>query len=149
MPIKTLVQRVNSASLLLDNKDQWASINKGILVFVSILKETSAEDVEKCAQQLCEAKILENQATLQSDDAASLGIVIIPQASLAGKLKSKSVQYHALIDKQMGESLFKHFVTCMGKYKHAQTVLVAGTYGNTQGLKVDASSGPYSHIFEW
>jgi len=37
-------------------------------------------------------------------------VLVIPQATLGGKLKGKSVQYHGLVDKTLGEELFTMFV---------------------------------------
>jgi D-Tyr-tRNAtyr deacylase len=47
MTILFVLQRVESASLLIDNKDKYVDINKGIIIHISILKETKKEDLDK------------------------------------------------------------------------------------------------------
>jgi D-Tyr-tRNAtyr deacylase len=47
MTILFVLQRVESASLLIDNKDKYIDINKGIIIHISILKETKKEDLDK------------------------------------------------------------------------------------------------------
>ena len=47
MTILFVIQRVESASLLIDNKDKYVNINKGVIIHLSILKDTKKEDLEK------------------------------------------------------------------------------------------------------
>lgn len=82
-------------------------------------------------------------------------VLIIPQATLGGKLKGKKMQYHANIEKEKGLELYSQFVTLCEKELSASTkcaeagVLVKhGTYGNRQVLKLD-TNGPYTHLIEF
>uniref|UniRef100_A0A8D0G730 D-aminoacyl-tRNA deacylase n=1 Tax=Sphenodon punctatus TaxID=8508 RepID=A0A8D0G730_SPHPU len=82
-------------------------------------------------------------------------VLIIPQATLGGKLKGKSMQYHSIIEKEKGMELYSQFVTlCVKelaintKCAEAGVVVKNGTYGNRQVLKVD-TNGPFTHMIEF
>ena len=82
-------------------------------------------------------------------------LLIIPQATLGGKLKGKGMQYHTNIDKTQGEDLYKTLVThCVESFKNnpatkeAGCLVKYGTYGNLQVLSLD-TNGPYTHILEF
>lgn len=82
-------------------------------------------------------------------------VLIIPQATLGGKLKGRKMQYHANIEKEKGMELYSQFVTLCEKQLAANAkcmeagVLVKhGTYGNRQVLKLD-TNGPYTHLVEF
>lgn len=82
-------------------------------------------------------------------------ILIIPQATLGGKLKGRNMQYHSNIEKEIGMELYSQFVTVCekelannAKCAEAGAVLRHGTYGNRQVLKVD-TNGPFTHMIEF
>ena len=80
-------------------------------------------------------------------------IMIIPQASMGGKIKGSSVQYHANVNRDEGKKLYDEFVSqcsTLGQLANKESLqVVSGTYGNRQGLKLDAELGPFSHIIEF
>jgi len=81
-------------------------------------------------------------------------VLIIPQATLGGRIKGNVMQYHKNIDKAIGEQLYSGFVrACQAivekngpSIEHGCGVL-KGTYGNRQVLSVE-TNGPFSHIIE-
>ena len=82
-------------------------------------------------------------------------ILIIPQATLGGNLKGKSMQYHKNISKDEGLDLYTKFIhmceTAMSqadKCREKQTSVKHGTYGNRQVFSTD-TNGPYSHFLEF
>lgn len=82
-------------------------------------------------------------------------VLIIPQATLGGKLKGRSMQYHANIEKERGNVLYSLLVTqcerelmANARCTEAGVVLKHGTYGNRQVLKVD-TNGPFTHMIEF
>lgn len=82
-------------------------------------------------------------------------ILIIPQATLGGKLKGRSMQYHNNIDKEIGMELYSQLVSLCerelaanNKCANAGVALKHGTYGNRQVLKVD-TNGPFTHMIEF
>ncbi|KAJ7344921.1 hypothetical protein JRQ81_000871 [Phrynocephalus forsythii] len=82
-------------------------------------------------------------------------LLIIPQATLGGRLKGRSMQYHANIEKDSGMELYSQFVfhcerelSANAKCFEAGAVVRHGTYGNRQVLKVD-TNGPFTHMIEF
>ena len=81
-------------------------------------------------------------------------ILIVPQATLGGKIKGKVMQYHGNVDKADGHDLYTEFVDlCQQTYKQNEkcketgTEVKFGTYGNRQVLTVD-TNGPFTHLIE-
>uniref|UniRef100_A0A8C5KQQ5 D-aminoacyl-tRNA deacylase n=1 Tax=Jaculus jaculus TaxID=51337 RepID=A0A8C5KQQ5_JACJA len=82
-------------------------------------------------------------------------ILIIPQATLGGRVKGKSMQYHSNCGKEEGLELYSQFVhlcekevAANSKCAAAGVVVEHGTYGNRQVLKLD-TNGPYTHLIEF
>lgn len=82
-------------------------------------------------------------------------VLIIPQATLGGKVKGKVMQYHGNIGKEEGQQLYAQFVSQCEKEMAASSkcceggvVVRHGTYGNRQVLKLD-TNGPYTHLMEF
>ncbi|XP_011850162.1 PREDICTED: probable D-tyrosyl-tRNA(Tyr) deacylase 2 [Mandrillus leucophaeus] len=82
-------------------------------------------------------------------------ILIIPQATLGGRLKGRNMQYHSNSGKEEGLELYSQFVTLCekevaanSKCAEAGVVVEHGTYGNRQVLKLD-TNGPFTHLIEF
>uniref|UniRef100_A0A452IBN4 D-aminoacyl-tRNA deacylase n=1 Tax=Gopherus agassizii TaxID=38772 RepID=A0A452IBN4_9SAUR len=82
-------------------------------------------------------------------------LLIIPQATLGGRLKGRNMQYHSNIEKEKGMELYSLFVTLCEKElaanrkcAEAGVVVKYGTYGNRQVLKLD-TNGPFTHMIEF
>lgn len=148
MPIKFVLQRVTKASLLIDNKDQFVSIHKGLIIYICILKETKLEDIEKSIKILSNLKLIpDEKEELISIKEAPCDIMIIPQSSMGGKIKQKVLTYYSLCDKQEGEKLYYQFCELMKQNLNEKSELKYGTYGNRQELKFE-SFGPFTNSFE-
>lgn len=77
-------------------------------------------------------------------------VLIVPQATLGGRVKGRSMQYHGNIDKETGSQLYAQFVNrCSEVVKQTtqQCSVQSGTYGNRQVLSV-VTNGPYSHVID-
>lgn len=82
-------------------------------------------------------------------------VLIIPQATLGGRLKGRRMQYHSNIEKERGMALYSLLValcerelTSAAKCAESGAALKHGTYGNRQVLKVD-TNGPFTHLIEF
>ncbi|XP_035575857.1 D-aminoacyl-tRNA deacylase 2 isoform X2 [Canis lupus baileyi] len=82
-------------------------------------------------------------------------VLIIPQATLGGRVKGRNMQYHSNSGKEEGLELYSQFVTLCekelaanSKCAEAGVVVEHGTYGNRQVLKLD-TNGPYTHLIEF
>ena len=77
-------------------------------------------------------------------------ILIVPQATLGGRVKGRGMQYHGNIDKQTGSQLYEQFVGRCREAVHQtaeQCAVHCGTYGNRQVLSI-VTNGPYSHVVD-
>lgn len=82
-------------------------------------------------------------------------VLIIPQATLGGIPKGKSMQYHKNITKEEGEKLYANFVSLCevslhrsDKAREQEKQVRAGTYGNLQVFRTD-TNGPFTHLLEF
>ena len=81
-------------------------------------------------------------------------VLIIPQATLGGRIKGKNVQYHKNIEKERGKELYQKFIElieqqCAQTPKWSETgcVVKSGTYGIWQVYSTE-TNGPYLHFVE-
>ena len=117
--IKVVVQRCNSASLLIDNDKQWQSISNGIVIYLSFTTLCTPEDISKAAIQIANLPVatLTNWGDEQKPQSVrdycqqnvEIGIMLIPQAGLVSKIKGKSLQYRNQAPKETGRKLYKCF----------------------------------------
>eukprot|EP01063_Lacrimia_lanifica_P032617 TRINITY_DN55_c1_g1_i1.p5 TRINITY_DN55_c1_g1~~TRINITY_DN55_c1_g1_i1.p5 ORF type:complete len:163 (+),score=68.77 TRINITY_DN55_c1_g1_i1:5193-5681(+) len=161
MAMRVVMQSVERASLLVDNVDKWVEIGRGLVVYVCFLKEAHEDAVKKAAHDVLHCKIFPHvdEACQRHRPAAALGenwdIMVVPQATLGGKLKGKQAQYHGQCEKAKGEELYQLFcgslaegIAAHDRGDASAPTFAAGTYGNRQGLKFE-SLGPFSHHVEY
>ena len=81
-------------------------------------------------------------------------ILIVPLATLGGKMKGKMIQYHKNIGKERGEQLYALFIDLIrkqtnenAKWRAAVCRVENGTYGIRQVYSTD-TNGPYLHFIE-
>jgi len=154
---KVLVQNCLSAKLAI-NWDQfkrgesenieYVTIEEGLVVYVCFREGATQDILPKIASSILNGKLYQTEGkpkSVESDDAKS--ILIIPQATLGGKLKGKQVQYHGNIGKTDGETMFENFREILKKESKG-TECKFGRYGNRQVLQME-TEGPFSHIFEF
>lgn len=182
MPIRVIIQAVDQASILVDNERKYVRTGRGVLIYVAFINDQSAvtgeEEVQRAVNTLLDTKIFPhlspermNTSPQSLRECPAADIMIVPQASLAGKIKGHAVQFHRLPDKSEGLRLYNHFchlvriardvnedevdtngsplaggVPSEGWLKN-QARVVSGTFGNRQGLRFE-SEGPFTHTFD-
>uniref|UniRef100_A0A8B9C860 D-aminoacyl-tRNA deacylase n=1 Tax=Anser brachyrhynchus TaxID=132585 RepID=A0A8B9C860_9AVES len=131
-------------------------IRRGLVIYICFFKGADEDLVPKIVNTLLNVKLSENE----SGEYVSVldlpgNVLIIPQATLGGKLKGRKMQYHANIEKEKGLELYSQFVTLCekelaanAKCMEAGVLVKYGTYGNRQVLKLD-TNGPYTHLVEF
>lgn len=165
--VRVVLQQVEQATLLIDNVSETTSIGNGLIVFVAFLKRDNVSDAEvrSAVSRILGAKIHTVpggplKGTFRDEDnLVQRDVLVVPQATLCGKLKGKQPQpqYYGQIAKELGAALYARFWAefetqlaeinakrapeLAGKVRH-------GTYGNRQALSMN-SSGPNSHLFEF
>eukprot|EP00948_MAST-09A_sp_MAST-9A-sp1_P000336 g336.t1 len=170
--IRIVTQRCSYASLLMDNVDQYASLPKGgLIIMISFFKGCSEKRVKEVAEKIVNVKVasLANWDKATKGGATSIlsliekrkseeecpdlpGIMIVPQAALLCKLKGRSAQYRDQMPPEDGAKLYKIFCdtvrgTVAKKVKDA--MVVTGTWGNRQGLKMESPQGPNTHVINF
>ncbi|NXI97103.1 DTD2 deacylase, partial [Psophia crepitans] len=131
-------------------------IQRGLVIYICFFKGADEDLVPKIVSTLLNAKLSENESGEYVSVLDLPGdVLIIPQATLGGKLKGRKMQYHANIEKEKGLKLYSQFVTLCekelaanAKCMEAGVLVKHGTYGNRQVLKLD-TNGPYTHLTEF
>jgi D-Tyr-tRNAtyr deacylase len=141
MATTIVVQRVDRASLLLDNADEWSSIGRGLVVYVSFHKGADTGCLDKVAKNLLDLPVLPPSADGQWGDGndpvsfATLckrrrdisaasgepechkgdlpGIMLVPQAGLVSSHKRGRLQYHGQLDPATGRRLYAGLVAAL------------------------------------
>lgn len=184
---RIVAQAANTATLLTDNISKTVTMpSPGLILYVVFLKNTNGDDVKRAVQEIVTAKVfplqtnidlwkLEQEGGVRNSnedrpkpmaliDCPNANVLIIPQATLAGKLKAKAVQYHGQCDKSDAEGHFYDFCRCVREALGVigecdqngvvtsegvanSRVVLNGTFGNRQGLDL-SSAGPFTHVFE-
>ncbi|XP_067390491.1 D-aminoacyl-tRNA deacylase 2 isoform X3 [Emydura macquarii macquarii] len=111
---------------------EWVEVQRGLVIYICFFKGANEELISKMGN-----------------------LLIIPQATLGGRLKGRNMQYHSNIEKEKGMELYSNFVMLCEKELAANTkcaeagvVVKYGTYGNRQVLKLD-TNGPFTHMIEF
>jgi hypothetical protein len=99
--MKIVLQQVSKASLLVDNVDKWVSIEAGIIIYICFTKTKEPLTETKLEQTINDILSLgiifsENWKENRSVVEEFSDILIIPQASLSGKLKGMVFIYDIL-----------------------------------------------------
>lgn len=162
--LKLVIQQCNSAKLKLPKLDKEATeknleISRGMVVFICFLKGAEQSDVLRAVQLVTNVKLCEQEEdsynpstkTKREDVKFVAGdLLIVPQATLGGKLKGKALQYHDNISKSEGVALYESFNVEL-KQQMTQSAKAgrfeSGIYGARQVLSMD-TNGPFTHIFE-
>ncbi|KAF7252027.1 D-aminoacyl-tRNA deacylase 2 [Varanus komodoensis] len=134
----------------------WVEIQRGLIIYVCFFKGASEEIIPQMVNTLIHVKLSETEGGEYVSVLDLPGsILIIPQATLGGKLKGRRMQYHSNIEKEIGLELYSQLVfqcerelAANAKCAEAGVVLKHGTYGNRQVLKVD-TNGPFTHMIEF
>ncbi|XP_002753838.1 D-aminoacyl-tRNA deacylase 2 [Callithrix jacchus] len=139
-----------------DAAAQWVEVQKALVIYVCFFKGADKELLPKMVNTLLNVKLSETENGKQVSILDLPGnILIIPQATLGGRLKGRNMQYHSNSGKEEGFELYSQFVTLCekevaanSKCAEAGVVVEHGTYGNRQVLKLD-TNGPYTHLIEF
>jgi len=108
---RSVLQQCISARLMVkpaseDNQAEYVQIKRSVVIFVCFLKDATSDIIPKMVKSLMEVKLsyCEEQKKRFSILDLPGDVLIVPQATLGGKMKGKVIQYHANIDKTEGIS---------------------------------------------
>ena len=158
MVVRVLLQQAISASLRLPPLDETEEVvlevggegaGQATVCFVCFMSEANEVMVAKAVKavtsvKLTEVKEGEKRVALTSSPTSE--VLVVPQATLGGRLKGNSVQYHGNVKVEAGARLYEVF--CAGLVeKLGEARVKRGRFGARQILSTD-TSGPYSHTFD-
>ena len=119
LAVRLVVQRVDHAELLLDNESHWASMDRGLVVYVSFTKSATEESVGKAVKMIMKSPIQTPSQAVWGDGTkpmplqdmlkkkeTDVRLMLVPQAGLVSKLKGKYLQYREICGKQRGLDLY-------------------------------------------
>ncbi|XP_002739237.1 D-aminoacyl-tRNA deacylase 2-like [Saccoglossus kowalevskii] len=158
---KIILQQCLSARLQVkppegDTPGEFVEIARGLVVYVCFMKSATKDIIQKMVKSIMNVKLStdEDGATLSILDLPG-SVLIVPQATLGGKMKGKVMQYHSNIGKTEGLEFYTEFVTEIEhtlhqskKSKEANCVVKWGTYGNRQVLSI-VTNGPFTHVLDF
>jgi hypothetical protein len=184
--LQVVTQRVSRSRLLVSEaEDRWFDMNRpGLVFYLSFV--TTGPDQEavsllensrfsKAIKSLLNANLASSsgwktdhsdaQSILRLAAEADVQLIIIPQATLSGRLISgdKYLKYHRQVDKSRGFELYSQFIRTIagyldpaieldtavgGEIRIGNLNLAWGSYGKRQAWEM-TSSGPSTHYFEF
>ena len=155
-----LLQQTASASLRLpslheENEEEVvlrvgdADAGQATVCFVCFMSEATEEMVAKAVKAVTSVKLTEvkeGEKRVSLTNSTSSEVLVVPQATLGGRLKGNSVQYHGNVKVEDGARLYDLF--CAGlEEKLGEERIKRGRFGARQLLST-VTSGPYSHAFD-
>ena len=172
MPIRIILQRIHSAKLLLngksfneskEEKEEWMECGEGVIIYISFFKDTNDEEINSLITKIfsnplfrtLKSSIKKHDVEANNIEIDETNIMIIPQFSLGGKMKSgrAGAQYHQNAKPEIASSYYSKF--CQGLKKKANQIkhkkqdknlnvnCYFGIFGNRQGLQI-VSHGPFT-----
>ncbi|XP_067390488.1 D-aminoacyl-tRNA deacylase 2 isoform X2 [Emydura macquarii macquarii] len=117
---------------------EWVEVQRGLVIYICFFKGANEELISKMVNTLLNVKLSETESGKYVSVLDLPGnLLIIPQATLGGRLKGRNMQYHSNIEKEKGMELYSNFVMLCEKELAANTkcaeagvVVKYGTYGN-------------------
>lgn len=162
--VRVIIQQCLSARLQVqpptETEDaKWVEISRGIVIYLCFLKGSNLDILPKVVKSILNVRLSETTKRPSNVSVLELrgDVLIVPQATLGGKMKGRSVQYHSNISKDEGRIFYEKFITLCQEAVQANSetspdsspkTLKYGTYGNRQVLSVE-TNGPFTHVFDF
>ncbi|HEX9805075.1 MAG TPA: D-aminoacyl-tRNA deacylase [Candidatus Dojkabacteria bacterium] len=146
--MKLLVQRVNSAKVIISNK-HFSQIGQGLCVFLGIKDTDTKKDADFLIGKLLKSTFFESQTSKKYFDynvqKLDLEILIVSQFTLYGNLKKGTKpSFSEAMNPEGAKNLYNYFVTTIKKqYSRIQT----GQFGARMKIELE-NDGPVTFIIE-
>ncbi|XP_031704013.1 D-aminoacyl-tRNA deacylase 2 [Anarrhichthys ocellatus] len=131
---------------------QFVQIDRGMVIYICFFKGATDDILPKMVSTLLNVRLCESDSGKTVSVSELPGsLLIVPQATMGGKVKGRAMQYHGNIGKEDGRRLYGAFVSLCEEELAAASAEVKvkhGTYGNRQVLKLD-TNGPYTHLMDF
>ncbi|KAM6912614.1 D-aminoacyl-tRNA deacylase 2 [Xenentodon cancila] len=160
---RTVLQQCLQARLQVNAADdrsepRFVQIDRGMVIYICFFRGATDDILPKMVSTLLNLRLCESTSGKMTSVAELPGsLLIVPQATLGGKAKGRSMQYHSNISKEDGLRLYSTFVALCerelmaavaSRGNDAEVTVKHGTYGNRQVLQLD-TNGPYTHLMEF
>ncbi|CAF0943940.1 unnamed protein product [Rotaria sp. Silwood1] len=147
--VRCLLQQCTKATLRLQDESE-VTINRGMIVFVAFIKHAQLDDVIKLAKEIATVRLCESDDGLKTIIDLPGDLLIIPQATLGGRLNGHRFQYHNNINRDIGLEFYNKFVLNLRELcnQNKDNVVHAGSYGIKQIYSCE-TNGPAMHIIEF
>ncbi|KAI4791625.1 hypothetical protein KUCAC02_033892 [Chaenocephalus aceratus] len=124
--------------------------HRGMVIYICFFKGATDDILPKMVSSLLNLRLCESDSGKMVSVLDLPGsVLIVPQATLGGKVKGRAMQYHNNIGKEDGKRLYDAFVSLCEKEVTSEEVTVKhGTYGSRQVLNMD-TNGPYTHLLDF
>ncbi len=141
-----LIQRVNSAKVLVDNKN-IAKISQGLLVFIGIDKTDSTDQIPKLLNKIIHYRIFADDADKMNLSVKDIqgSILLVPQFTLsADTTKGLRPGFSNSAPADIAEKLFKQFVETA---KQHYAAIETGQFGADMKVSL-INDGPVTFILK-
>ena len=181
--VQLVTQRISSSRLLVSEaEDRWVSTGPGLVIYISFIASDDQSGLQERFPKIIKGLMTAKLATVSGwnkdhSDAESIqglltspdmvNIVVIPQATLAGKLKEgdKYLKYHRQLTKDQSFKLYTNFIKSLAEFFNTACPPIEmannlyepipsrlriswGTFGGRQGFEM-VSTGPSTHYFQY
>ncbi|EDO36966.1 predicted protein [Nematostella vectensis] len=160
--VRVIIQQCLSARLQVQPRGdsqaaEYVKVRRGVVLYLCFLKGATLEIIPKVVKAALNVKLSECGSSEERAKVSVLDlpgdVLIVPQATLGGKLKGKSMQYHSNISKEDALSLYQEFVqlvqvTTLFFCVKGGAKICSRTYGKRQVLSVE-TNGPYTHVLDF
>lgn len=180
MPIRIILQRIKSAKLLLNGKsfkdenkdneqeeDKWMECGEGVIIYIAFFKDTKNDEINSLIHKIftnplfrtLKKSLKKHEMEVNNDEILETNIMIVPQFSLGGKIKSgkNGAQYHSCANPNNAKKMYQTFsqnlidkVNQIKSQKNSKNLNVNchfGVFGNRQGMFIE-THGPFTHCFD-
>lgn len=139
--MRLLIQRVNEASVTIENKIKGA-IKQGLLIFIGIIKEDSKDDIEYLVNKTVNLRIFDDENGVMNKSVMEIGgeVLVVSQFTLhASTKKGNRPSYIRAAKPDISIPLYEEFCNSLSKQLNKE--LQTGEFGADMKVKL-INDGP-------
>ena len=142
--MKAVVQRVNSSSVLIDDR-VVGSIDKGILVLLGVFDNDTETDVNYMINKVSNMRIFNSDKTEKSILECNFSALVVSQFTLCADVsKGRRPSFHKSASPTIAEGLYNKFVVGL---KNNNINTETGVFGAMMDVQID-NSGPFTLVID-
>ena len=144
--MRAIIQRVNSASITVNNK-KVTEINRGLLIFLGVLKSDTSAEAEYLANKIIQLRIFNDQNRKMNLCAKEIDaqFLVVSQFTLCADLiKGRRPSFDQAAPPEAAEKLYLEFIQHL---KNAQLKVEQGIFKEYMTVHID-NDGPVTFILD-